>query len=80
MNNDKFYWESSSNTNSLNFSSIFKPDYSIKFMRETKEVGIFDFNNSPATFVGDVDESAKIFCETILKMMPEMAKKLCESK
>ena len=33
------------------------------------QVGVFDFGASPMTFTGDVDSSAKIFVDTILKMM-----------
>ncbi len=44
--------------------------YTIRFFFEEKEVGCFDFGKSPITFVGDVDESARIFVDTVIKMMP----------
>lgn len=41
------------------------PTYTLVFSRDGKEVGRLDFNQSPATFTGDADESAKVFFETV---------------
>jgi hypothetical protein len=54
----------------------FKPNYTIQFRgEENKLIGVFDFGKSPPTFEGGVDESAKIFCETVLKWMPQIIEK-----
>lgn len=40
-----------------------------------KEVGCFNFSKSPATFSGDVDESAKIFWDWIIATRPNILDK-----
>ena len=51
--------------------SFFKPDYSIKFIfnkdNGTKVIGCLDFNSDKLKFEGDMEESAKIFMEYLLK-------------
>ena len=36
-----------------------------------KKVGEFNFDQSPATFVGDVDASAQIFVDMVIKLWGE---------
>lgn len=42
----------------------------LRFIVEGKEVGCFDFGKHPITFNGDVDASAKIFVDNVIKMFP----------
>jgi len=44
------------------------PNYSVTFHNGGVQVGAFDFNVTPSTFTGDVDESAKLFVEAVIKM------------
>jgi len=54
--------------NSLNLlSSDFQPDCSIRFFKGNQEVAKFDFNQSPATFTGDVDYAAKVFGDMVIE-------------
>jgi len=53
----------------------FTPNYTIQFIKDKVTIGTFDFSKLPATFVGDVDESAKIFCDTVIKWMPQIIEK-----
>ena len=48
----------------------FTPDYTVRFFAGKKEIGCFDFGKSPARFTGDVDESAKLFVEAVIRMWP----------
>lgn len=48
----------------------FTPNYTVQFFAGKKEIGCFDFGKSPATFTGDVDESAKLFVEAVMRMWP----------
>ncbi len=50
------------------------PDRTVRFICEDKEVGCLDFGQSPMTFVGDADESAKIFINAIIRIWPDMCK------
>ena len=54
-----------------NIWTIDKPDYSIKFIfnkdNGTKVIGCLDFNSDKLKFEGDMEESAKIFMEYLLK-------------
>jgi len=48
-----------------------KHDRTVRFFgADGKEIGCFDFGKSPATFTGDVDGSAKMFVDAILRMWP----------
>lgn len=51
------------------------PYYTCQFIKDDAVIGIFDFSTLPATFVGDVDESAKILCNTVLMYMPQIIEK-----
>tara|TARA_R110000796_G_scaffold167313_3_gene284201 strand:+ start:5486 stop:5701 length:216 start_codon:yes stop_codon:yes gene_type:complete len=42
------------------------PPYAIGFHRGEDLIGMFDFSQSPATFKGDVDESARLFVEAVI--------------
>ncbi len=53
----------------------FELDKTIRFYSEDqKEVGCLDLGQSPITFVGKADESAKIFIDCIIRMWPHMCK------
>ena len=43
-----------------------QPSYTVSFHRDGKHIGTFDFNQSPATFTGDVDDSAQIFVQAVI--------------
>ena len=43
----------------------FKPSYSITFHCGNRQVGALDFNGPEMTFIGDMDESAKLFLELV---------------
>ena len=43
----------------------FKPNYSITFHCGNRQVGALDFNGPEMTFIGDMDESAKLFLELV---------------
>jgi hypothetical protein len=64
--------------------SITPPSHTITFWNHAnKKVGTFNFSNSPATFEGDVDESAKSFTEAVLKHFeyyykPQLEKEIAE--
>ena len=45
---------------------IAQPSYTVSFHRDGKHIGTFDFNQSPATFTGDADDSAKIFVQAVI--------------
>ena len=45
-----------------------KPNYTLKFQKDGREVGILDFNGPIMEFTGQADESAKIFVETLQNM------------
>jgi hypothetical protein len=49
--------------------SFFKPDFTLKFYKDygNKEIGCLDFNCDKLKFEGDMEESAKIFMEYLLK-------------
>jgi len=42
-----------------------KPNYSIIFHRGNEQIGVLDFNGPKMTFIGDMDESAKLFLELV---------------
>jgi hypothetical protein len=42
------------------------PPFTIRFHNGEDEIGMFDFSQSPATFRGDVDESARLFVEAVI--------------
>jgi hypothetical protein len=42
-----------------------KPNYNMTFNRDGKQIGVLDFNGPEMTFVGDADESAKVFFDFI---------------
>lgn len=44
-----------------------KPYYTVRFYANGKEIGCFDFSKSPATFTGDIDESAKLFVDQVIR-------------
>jgi hypothetical protein len=71
--------------------TIAKPDYNISFHRDGKQIGKLDFNGDEMVFVGDVDESAKVFFDYLAscfrgRLEEERAKereacaKLCEEQ
>ena len=43
----------------------------VSFHNGDKLIGYFDFDARPATFSGDVDESAKLFVDAVLKIFDE---------
>ena len=51
--------------------TVLKPDYSVGFFRDGKQIGRFDFNQTPATFVGDVNECAQLFVNEVLRILDE---------
>ena len=51
-----------------------KPDFTVRFHCDGREVGCFDFGQAPATFEGDVDESARLFVEAVLRNMPNLSR------
>ena len=53
----------------------FAPNYTVQFRKDDVIIGTFDFAATPATFIGDVDESAKLFCDAVIKWMPEIIEK-----
>ena len=44
-----------------------KPNYSMTFHRDDKQIGVLDFNGPEMVFTGDADESAKVFFDFIAK-------------
>jgi hypothetical protein len=42
-----------------------KPNYNIIFHRGNTQIGVLDFNGPEMTFIGDIDESAKLFLELV---------------
>ena len=57
--------ESTTEEGSITFSDH-KPDNTVRFYLNGKEVACFDFGASPITFVGDVDASAKMFVDAVI--------------
>ena len=54
-----------------NFLDIknWEPEHTVRFFsKDGEEIGEFDFSKSPATFKGNVDESAKLFVDGVLRM------------
>lgn len=51
-----------------------EPDFTFRFTLHGKEIGRFDFGASPPTFTGDVDASARMFVDAVLRMMPNLPK------
>lgn len=45
-----------------------KPDYTIAFLRDGKQIGILDFNGPTMTFEGDAENSAKVFFDWIAQL------------
>lgn len=45
--------------------SEFKQNYNMTFHKDGKQIGAMDWNGPEMTFVGDVDESAKVFFDWI---------------
>ena len=44
------------------------PNYNLSFHKEGKEIGKLDFNGPTMVFIGDFDESAKVFFQWIAEM------------
>ena len=44
-----------------------QPSYTVSFHRDGKHIGTFDFNQSPVTFTGDADASAKVFIDWVIQ-------------
>tara|TARA_R110000803_G_scaffold59101_9_gene117498 strand:+ start:1918 stop:2157 length:240 start_codon:yes stop_codon:yes gene_type:complete len=42
------------------------PPFTIGFHHGEDQIGMFDFSQSPATFKGDVDGSARLFVESVI--------------
>tara|TARA_R110000772_G_scaffold246261_1_gene359922 strand:+ start:317 stop:532 length:216 start_codon:yes stop_codon:yes gene_type:complete len=42
------------------------PPFTVGFHNDEDQIGMFDFSKSPATFKGDVDESARLFVEAVI--------------
>lgn len=56
-------------TNSILGGGKPMPPTSMKFCNANNEViGVLDFSESPITFVGDVDASAKLFFDSVCKL------------
>lgn len=53
----------------------FRTDQSVRFCASGKEIGCFDFGQSPATFTGDVDASAQMFVDAVIRMWPKQSSK-----
>ena len=52
-----------------------KPNHNITFNnQENKQVGTLDFNGSAMAFVGDADESAKVFFDFVAKYFDQRLK------
>lgn len=43
------------------------PNYTIKFFKDTGEIGCLDFNGPAMVFTGEAEESAKVFFDWIAK-------------
>lgn len=48
-----------------------KPDYTIAFLRDGKQIGILDFNGPTMTFEGDAEDSAKVFFDWIAQLFAD---------
>jgi len=56
----------SASTSTIEFSAI-EPANTVMFHDAKGQlIGTFDFSQSPATFTGDVDASAKLFVELVI--------------
>jgi hypothetical protein len=44
-----------------------KPNYTISFYKNEKQIGALDFNGPTMTFEGDAEESAKVFFDFVAK-------------
>lgn len=49
-------------------SSVQSRTFNVKFFRDQKEIGCLDFSKDPIKFTGEVDESAKLFFESVAKI------------
>lgn len=58
--------------------SIFtiKPNYSVTFHLHDKQVGALDWNDGQMKFIGDADESAKMFFDKVIKMYFDLEKEI----
>ena len=55
--------------------AAFKPNHNITFNnQENKQVGTLDFNGPEMAFVGDADESAKVFFDFVSKYFDQRLK------
>jgi hypothetical protein len=51
-----------------------KPNYVINFMKDNSVIGKLDLNNTPATFEGDIDGSARAFFDYVVLVWPDLIK------
>lgn len=53
-------------------SADVKPSYSVAFYRDNKRVGELDWSKDPIKFEGDVEESAQLFFDNVIKKYIQM--------
>jgi hypothetical protein len=51
-----------------------KSNYVINLTRDNRVIGKLDLNNSPATFEGDLDGSARAFFDYVVLVWPDLIK------
>lgn len=53
-----------------------KPNYSVTFHLHDKQIGALDWNDGQMKFIGDVDESAKMFFDNVIQMYFDLEKEI----
>ena len=75
----------------VKYTTQVKPDYNISFQQEGKNIGKLDFNGDEMKFIGEADESAKVFFDWLANSFSgrlkeerekerEACAKLCEER
>jgi hypothetical protein len=54
-----------SENNKLQLGKVVEPDYTIRFFKDEKQIGVVDFTDNTVKFEGNVAKSAKLFFEAI---------------